>query len=100
MTHVLKTTLGIPWWPTVHVNPAYVTTTLTPMWTVAVTRPLGSASNVCLTLRDSVVRSVSLDIMGMPPPRAVWSVYVTPMVQIGQLGLVIERQGSAHVFRM
>lgn len=70
------------------------------MWMVAVTHPLGSASSVCLTLKGSAVRSVSLDTMGTQPPRAVSSVYVTPMVRTGQLGHVIERQGSAHVSQM
>ena len=72
MTLVLRTTLGIPWWPTVRANPACATTTLIRMLREVATLPRESASSVCSTRKGLTVKSVNQGTTETPPPRAVW----------------------------
>lgn len=72
MTLVLRTTLGIPWWPIVRANLACATTTLILMLREVATLPRESASSVCSTQKGLTVKSVNQVTTETPPPRAVW----------------------------
>lgn len=72
VTLVLRTTLGIPWWPIVRANLACATTTLIRMLREVATLPRESASSACSTRKGLTVKSVNQGTTETPPPRAVW----------------------------